>query len=155
MTMDIVHFLEDEAEAFRRSGPRAGRAANRPRALGPCARKRTPRPVAPGADGGSGGVGDPSTPLEAYRGTTLCLRARSIGAGARLTVREGFEANPASRPTVPLQMAARVVGVSRPRVQTLGRPLPMRGRSPKQLGAGDRRPARSYRAGAPCAAPAT
>jgi|SRR5215467_13286708 len=32
---------------------------------------------------------DPSTLLEAYRGTTLCLRARSIGAGARLTVREG------------------------------------------------------------------
>jgi hypothetical protein len=94
MTMDIVHFLEDEAEAFRRFGPRAGRAANRPRALGPCARKPTPRPVAPGADGGSGGVGDPSTPLEAYRGTTLCLRARSIGVGARLTVREGFDGKP-------------------------------------------------------------
>jgi hypothetical protein len=28
---------------------------------------------------------DPATPLEAYRGVTLCLRVRSIGAGARLT----------------------------------------------------------------------
>ena len=31
--------------------------------------------------------------------------------------------NPASRPTVPVQMAARVAGVSRPRVQTLGDPV--------------------------------
>jgi hypothetical protein len=31
---------------------------------------------------------DPNTPLEAYRGTTLCLRVRSIGEGARLTVKE-------------------------------------------------------------------
>src|SRR5262245_6364308 len=37
---------------------------------------------------------DPSTPLEAYRGSTLCLRARSIGAGARLTVREGPDGKP-------------------------------------------------------------
>lgn len=32
---------------------------------------------------------DPAARLEAYRGTTLCLRVRSIGEGARLTVREG------------------------------------------------------------------
>jgi hypothetical protein len=32
---------------------------------------------------------NPTLPLEAYRGTTLCLRVRSIGEGARLTVREG------------------------------------------------------------------
>jgi len=31
---------------------------------------------------------DPATPLEAYRGTTLCLRVRSIGEGAKLTVVE-------------------------------------------------------------------
>jgi hypothetical protein len=31
---------------------------------------------------------DPDTPLEAYRGTTLCLKVRSIGEGARLTVKE-------------------------------------------------------------------
>jgi hypothetical protein len=37
---------------------------------------------------------DPSTPLEAYRGPTLCLRARSIGAGAGLTVREGPDGKP-------------------------------------------------------------
>jgi len=30
---------------------------------------------------------DPATPLEAYRGE-LCLRVRSIGEGAKLTVRE-------------------------------------------------------------------
>jgi len=29
---------------------------------------------------------DPATPLEAYRGETLCLRVRSIGEGANLTV---------------------------------------------------------------------
>jgi hypothetical protein len=34
---------------------------------------------------------DPATPLEAYRGTTLCLRVRSIGEGARLTVRESTD----------------------------------------------------------------
>lgn len=31
---------------------------------------------------------DPGTPLEAFRGTTLCLRVRSVGEGARLTVKE-------------------------------------------------------------------
>jgi hypothetical protein len=31
---------------------------------------------------------DPATPLEAYRGPMLCLRVRSIGEGAALTVRE-------------------------------------------------------------------
>jgi hypothetical protein len=40
---------------------------------------------------------DPATPLEAYRGTTLCLRVRSIGEGARLRVAAhgvGFERDP-------------------------------------------------------------
>ncbi len=32
---------------------------------------------------------DPATPLEAYRSEMLCLRVRSIGEGAGLTVREG------------------------------------------------------------------
>jgi hypothetical protein len=31
---------------------------------------------------------DPTNPLEAYRGSTLCLRVRSIGEGAKLTVSE-------------------------------------------------------------------
>jgi hypothetical protein len=31
---------------------------------------------------------DPATPLEAYRGSTPCLRVRSIGEGAKLTVSE-------------------------------------------------------------------
>jgi hypothetical protein len=31
---------------------------------------------------------DPATPLEAWRGPTLCIRVASIGAGARLTVDE-------------------------------------------------------------------
>jgi hypothetical protein len=31
---------------------------------------------------------DPDTALEAYRGDTLCLRVRSLGKGAKLTVRE-------------------------------------------------------------------
>jgi hypothetical protein len=59
---------------------------------------------------------DPSTPLEAYRGTTLCLRARSIGAAARLTVREGPDGKPRLATYRPAPMAARVAGVSRPRV---------------------------------------
>jgi hypothetical protein len=31
---------------------------------------------------------DPATPLEAWRGDVLCLRVRSIGKGARLTVED-------------------------------------------------------------------
>jgi hypothetical protein len=31
---------------------------------------------------------DPNTPIEAYRGATLCLNVRSIGEGARLTVKQ-------------------------------------------------------------------
>jgi hypothetical protein len=34
---------------------------------------------------------DPDTPLEAYRGDLLCLRVRSIGEGARLTVEDGSD----------------------------------------------------------------
>jgi hypothetical protein len=37
---------------------------------------------------------DPALPLEAYRGTTLCLRVRSIGEGAKLTVYEGTRGRP-------------------------------------------------------------
>lgn len=37
---------------------------------------------------------DPSTPLEAYRGTTLCLKVRSIGEGARLTVEDSENGRP-------------------------------------------------------------
>jgi hypothetical protein len=32
---------------------------------------------------------DPAAPLHAYRGATLALRVRTIGAGAKLTVKEG------------------------------------------------------------------
>src|SRR4051812_11933379 len=31
---------------------------------------------------------DPATPLQAYRGPTLCLGVRTIGEGAKMTVRE-------------------------------------------------------------------
>jgi len=37
---------------------------------------------------------DPATPLEMYRGTMLALRVRSIGEGARLTVREDGKLTP-------------------------------------------------------------
>jgi hypothetical protein len=40
---------------------------------------------------------DPDTPLEAYRGDLLCLRVRSIGEGARLTVEEGRDGRPRFR----------------------------------------------------------
>lgn len=37
---------------------------------------------------------DPDTPLEAYRGDVLCLRVRSIGEGAKLTVEDGSDGKP-------------------------------------------------------------
>jgi hypothetical protein len=37
---------------------------------------------------------DPATPLEAYRGSTLCLRVRSLGEGAKLTVEENDRHGP-------------------------------------------------------------
>jgi hypothetical protein len=37
---------------------------------------------------------DPNTPIEAYRGATLCLRVRSLGEGARLTVKDGSDGKP-------------------------------------------------------------
>jgi hypothetical protein len=40
---------------------------------------------------------DPDTPLEAYRGDLLCLRVRSIGEGARLTVEDGSDGRPRFR----------------------------------------------------------
>jgi hypothetical protein len=40
---------------------------------------------------------DPATPLEAWRGTTLCLRVRSIGEGAHLTVEDDRRGRPRLR----------------------------------------------------------
>jgi hypothetical protein len=43
---------------------------------------------------------DPATPLEVYRGETLCLKVRSIGEGARLEVNAygtGFRAHGAAK----------------------------------------------------------
>ena len=37
---------------------------------------------------------DPATPLEAYRGEVLCLRVRSIGEGAKLTVEDSDRLGP-------------------------------------------------------------
>jgi hypothetical protein len=37
---------------------------------------------------------DPSAPLEAYRGAILCLRVRTIGEGARVTVRTAGNGSP-------------------------------------------------------------
>jgi len=37
---------------------------------------------------------DPALPLEVYRGTTLCLRVRSIGEGAALTVEDNENGRP-------------------------------------------------------------
>jgi hypothetical protein len=81
---------------------------------------------------------DPSTPLEAYRGTTLRLRARSIGAGARLTVREGPDGKPRFATYRPTPDGRQSCGGQPPTHSNAG-----------EAPAGDRRPARSYRAGAP------
>jgi hypothetical protein len=40
---------------------------------------------------------DPALPLLAYRGTTLCLRVRSIGEGARLMVEDNRQGTPRFR----------------------------------------------------------
>src|SRR5215468_10575009 len=40
---------------------------------------------------------DPATPLEAWRGDVLCLRVRSIGEGARLTVEDDRRGRPRLR----------------------------------------------------------
>jgi hypothetical protein len=40
---------------------------------------------------------DPTSPLEAWRGETLCLRVRSIGEGARLAVRDDRHGTPRLR----------------------------------------------------------
>jgi hypothetical protein len=37
---------------------------------------------------------DPATPLEAWRGAILCLRIRSIGEGAQLTVQDSKTGRP-------------------------------------------------------------
>ena len=88
---------------------------------------------------------DSSTPLEAYRGTTLCLRARSIGAGARLTVRESPDGKPRFATYRPAPDGRQSCGGQPPTHSNAHE----EGRSPKHLGAGPRRPARSYRAGVP------
>jgi hypothetical protein len=40
---------------------------------------------------------DPATSLVAYRGDTLCLKVRSIGEGAKYTVKDGSTGTPALR----------------------------------------------------------
>jgi hypothetical protein len=40
---------------------------------------------------------DPATPLEAWRGAVLCLRIRSIGEGAQITVQDGENGRPGFR----------------------------------------------------------
>lgn len=41
---------------------------------------------------------DPGTPLEAWRGPTLCLRIRSLGEGAKFTVRTAGNGRPIFAP---------------------------------------------------------
>jgi hypothetical protein len=40
---------------------------------------------------------DPATPLHAYRGSTLCLKIRSIGEGAKWTVQDSNSGRPVLR----------------------------------------------------------
>jgi hypothetical protein len=44
-----------------------------------------------------------STPLDVYRGNTLCLRVRSIGEGARLTVASAGNGRPVARCNSPVR----------------------------------------------------
>jgi hypothetical protein len=63
---------------------------------------------------------DPATPLEAYRGSTLCLRVRSIGEGAKLTVRESTsDGRPRFATFHPFQDRAASVGGRSPAQETV------------------------------------
>jgi hypothetical protein len=62
---------------------------------------------------------DPATPLEAYRGSTLCLRVRSLGEGAKLTVRDGSAGRPCFAPFRPFQDSEQPCG-GRPPVRFAG-----------------------------------
>jgi hypothetical protein len=61
---------------------------------------------------------DPAAPLEAYRGTTLCLRVRSIGEGAALTVRDGIDGKPRFAPYRAFQDSPEICGGRPPVRQT-------------------------------------
>jgi hypothetical protein len=74
---------------------------------------------------------DPSTPLEAYRGTILCLRARSIGAGARLTVREGPDGKPRFATYRPAPNGRQSCGGSAAHVSNAGEAAAHEGALPK------------------------
>lgn len=50
---------------------------------------------------------DPAEPLEAYRGDVMCLRVRSIGEGAALSVTETADRGPYFSTFRPFQMATR------------------------------------------------
>jgi len=61
---------------------------------------------------------NPTLPLEAYRGTTLCLRVRSIGEGAKLTVTEATsDGKPRFVPHHPFQDVRDSVGGRSPVAQ--------------------------------------
>jgi hypothetical protein len=62
---------------------------------------------------------DPATPLEAWRGATLCLRVRSIGEGAKLTVSEATnDGKPRFAPYRPFPVSEANVGGRSPLAQT-------------------------------------
>lgn len=57
---------------------------------------------------------DPATPLEAYRGDMLCLKARSIGEGANLEINgDGVGLRQRRKPDAASPIAANASGVSR------------------------------------------
>jgi hypothetical protein len=92
---------------------------------------------------------DPSTPLEAYRGTTLCLRARSIGAGARLTVREGPDGKPRFATYRPAPDGRQSCGGQPPTRSNAGEAPAHEGALRKAPRSGRPQARPSYRAGAP------
>jgi hypothetical protein len=60
---------------------------------------------------------DPATPLEAWRGETLCLRVRSIGEGARLRIAShgvGFERLPECTGSPPVRQIKRAAAAPPP-----------------------------------------
>src|SRR5262249_45628028 len=64
---------------------------------------------------------DPATPLEAYRGNVLCLRVRSIGEGAALTVMDSSNGTP----RFVSYRAKTCVAASQSRLREVPTPLPL------------------------------
>lgn len=83
---------------------------------------------------------DPLSPLHVYRGENLCLRIRSIGEGARLTIREGDREPPRVGRWAPFGMAPQSRAVSSGIAQMAVAPIRAAQASPQRASGRTARP---------------